>query len=407
MMKTEKFQPPLSGLKVIDAASFIAAPVVSTLLSDYGADVIKLESITGDTYRGAYSDNSIWPKGLSEEEFLLENRNKRSLAVDLKTKEGQLVLRRLVIKSDVFITNLPLDSRGKLNVTDSIIRQINPKIIYASLTAFGENGPDSDRTALDATAWWARSGMMDWSTVGNALPPYPIPGAGDHPTGITLFSSILLALINRSSTGVGATVHTSLLANGIWSNSLLIQSLLAGHDPIESFQWENLSALRNVYSLKDQSILYLMLINEDKHWDIFLERLGLTKLKFDSRFSSKKNRQENRKILKTILQEYFDCLNFSFIEEKLSDTGIVFSKVLKTNDTLKDHQVISNDMFIHFKDDDAVTKKVVAPPINIKEIPRTPTKQSPKLGENNTEILKELGFDQTEIDKFKSQKIIT
>ena len=208
----------------------------------------------------------------------MENRNKKSLALNLKTNLGHEILGKLVAKADVFITNLPNASRKKLKVTDNIVRNINPRIIYASLSGYGESGPDAGRTALDAAAFWARSGMMEWTKSGSLEnpPAFPIPGVGDHPTGMSLFTSILLALMNRDKTGKGTTVTTSLLANGIWSNAMLIQAILAGHNPIETFYWNDLSALRNIYTLKDNTKLFILVTNEDKHWPTLLTELELS-----------------------------------------------------------------------------------------------------------------------------------
>ena len=249
---------PLKGIKVIDAASFIAAPLVSALMSDYGAEVIKIEPLTGDTYREAVIGGHVWPESEVDWAFILENRNKRSLSIDLKSKEGQIIIKKLIQQSDVFITNLPKTPREKLGLTDIIVRKLNPKIIYASLTGYGENGPDSNRTALDSTAYFARSGLMDWSKTidSEGIPPFPIPGGGDHPTGLSLFTSILLALMNKEKTGLGTSVSTSLLANGVWSNAMLMQAILSGHKPIDTFYWETLSAMRNIYTLKDKSLFF-------------------------------------------------------------------------------------------------------------------------------------------------------
>ena len=227
---------PLKGIKVIDAASFIAAPLVSALMSDYGAEVIKIEALTGDTYREAVMGGHVWPESKIDWAFILENRNKRSLAINLKTEYGRIILKKLVNEADVFVTNLPRKPREKLGLTSEIIRELNPKIIYASLTGYGEIGPDSNRTALDSTAYFARSGLMEWTKTDETegIPPFPIPGGGDHPTGLSLFTSVLLALMNREKTGMGTTVSTSLLANGIWSNAMLVQALLAGHKPIDT-----------------------------------------------------------------------------------------------------------------------------------------------------------------------------
>ncbi len=394
---------PLKGIKVIDAASFIAAPLVSAVMSDYGADVIKLEPLTGDSYRDAYKDRTLWPENMASNQFLLENRNKKSLTINLKTHEGQKILKKLLLQTDVFITNLPKQPREILKVTDDVVRKINPKIIYASLTGYGESGSESTRTALDATAWWAQSGMMNWHRNNNSdgLPLFPIPGIGDHPTGIALLSSILLALINRNKTGLGTTVSTSLLANGIWSNAVQIQSLIAGNEPISTFRWEELSALRNLYRLKDKSLIFLLLTNEKKHWIEFLKCFDLTHLKKDVRFSSEKNRQIHRETLKSIIQRLFEKFNYRDLENRLSSTGIVFSKVSKSQDIINDSQLISSNMFIEVESEQQKNAKVVAPPLNISNSPRKRSKMAPKLGEHNEEILMGLGYTKQEISKLR------
>ena len=337
---------PLKGIKVIDAASFIAAPLVSALMSDYGAEVIKIEHLTGDTYREAVIGGHVWPESEMDWAFILENRNKRSLSIDLKTEYGQAILKKLINESDVFITNLPGKPRETLGLTSEIIRGINPKIIYASLTGYGELGPDSKRTALDSTAYFARSGLMEWAKTDQktGIPPFPIPGGGDHPTGLSLFTSILLGLMNREKTGLGTTVSTSLLANGIWSNAMLVQALLAGHKPIDTFHWDTLSAMRNIYYLKDGTLFFMLLTNEEKHWDLFLKKFSLEYLLEDTKFNTKDNRQLNKKQLKSLLQEKFNTLVYEEVREKLISIGIVFTKIAKTEDTINDEQTNLNNI---------------------------------------------------------------
>jgi len=408
-MKTIKLKKlPLEGIKVIDAASYIAAPLVSALMSDYGAEVIKIESTSGDTYREAVTGGHVWPESNIDWAFILENRNKRSLSIDLKTTVGQTVLKKLVKESDVFVTNMPEKPRKKLKITEKIIRNINPKIIYASLTAFGEKGPDAKRTALDSTAYYARSGLMEWSKTNNSkdYPPFPIPGGGDHPTGLSLFTSILLALITREKTGTGTTVSTSLLANGIWSNAMLIQAILANHNPIDTFHWNNLSALRNVYILKDNSMFFMLITNEEKHWGIFTKKLDIEYLNKDKRFNNDDKRQNNRKLLKIELQNKFKKFTYKEIEKKLSNTGIIFTKIAKTEDTISDAQTNLNNMFMPIHGEKISNLKVVSPPLNIKNMPRKKAKSAPKLGEHNKEILQELGYSLKEIKDLKTKKII-
>ena len=399
---------PLKGIKVIDAASFIAAPLVSALMSDYGAEVIKIEHLTGDTYREAVIGGHVWPESDMDWAFILENRNKRSLSIDLKTKYGQIILKKLLNETDVFITNLPAKPREKLGLTSEIIREINPKIIYASLTAYGEIGPDSKRTGLDSTAYYARSGLMEWSKTNEAkeIPTFPIPGGGDHPTGLSLFTSILLGLMNREKTGLGTKVSTSLLANGIWSNAMLVQALLAGHKPIDTFHWDTLSAMRNIYYLKDESLFFMLLTNEEKHWELFLKSFSLDYLLKDPRFNTKDSRELNKKQLKPILQEKFITLSYEEVREKLISTGIVFTKIVKTEDTIKDPQTNLNNMFMDIKGELIEDLQVVSPPLNIENSPRINATKAPKLGEHNVEILKELGYTDKEIKDMQNNKVI-
>jgi len=399
---------PLKGIKVIDAASFIAAPLVSALMSDYGAEVIKIEPLTGDTYREAVIGGHVWPESDIDWAFILENRNKRSLSIDLKSKEGQTILNKLILEADVFVTNLPKTPREKLQLTDDIVRTKNPKIIYASLSAYGENGPDSDRTGLDSTAYFARSGLMDWSKTNelDKIPPFPIPGGGDHPTGLSLFTSILLALMNRDKTGLGTTVTTSLLANGIWSNAMLIQAVLSGHKPIDTFHWDTLSAMRNIYTLKDKSLFFILLTNEEKHWQIFLQNLNLKHLNENSKFNTKDKRQTNKMDLKDILQKEFLKYSYDDLRKKLIDTGIVFTKIIKTEDTISDPQTNLNNMFMDITGESIKNLKIISPPLNIENAPRKKSTKAPKLGEHNVEILKELGYTNEEIKVLQNKRII-
>jgi len=399
---------PLKGIKVIDAASFIAAPLVSALMSDYGAEVIKIEPLTGDTYREAVIGGHVWPESDIDWAFILENRNKRSLSIDLKSKEGQTILNKLILEADVFVTNLPKTPREKLKLTDDIVRKKNPKIIYASLSAYGENGPDSDRTGLDSTAYFARSGLMDWSKTNelDKIPPFPIPGGGDHPTGLSLFTSILLALMNRDKTGLGTTVTTSLLANGIWSNAMLIQAVLSGHKPIDTFHWDTLSAMRNIYTLKDKSLFFILLTNEEKHWQVFLQNLNLEHLNENSKFNTKDKRQKNKIDLKDILQKEFLKYSYDDLRRKLIDTGIVFTKIIKTEHTISDPQTNLNNMFMDITGESIKNLKIISPPLNIENAPRKKSTKAPKLGEHNVEILKELGYTNEEIKVLQNKRII-
>src|SRR6201995_4868741 len=210
-----------TGLKVVDCASWIAGPAAATMMSDFGADVIKIEPPgVGDPWRASQpipgrSDDYYWQ---------LTSRNKRSLALDLKHPEGQAVLRRLVAAADVFITNYPLPVRARLRLAAADLLPLNPRLIYASFTAYGEAGEEAAKTGFDSTAYWARTGLMDMVRADEDTPPVrSMPGMGDHPSGTGLYAAIVSALYRREKTGQGGVVKSSLLQNGLWANGWAVQ----------------------------------------------------------------------------------------------------------------------------------------------------------------------------------------
>lgn len=175
------------GLRVIDCGSFIAGPASATIMSDFGADVIKVEPPKGgDPQRNLYKHPEL-PRSETNYGWMLDSRNKRSLALDLRNPEGAAVLKRLVATADVFITNFPAHVRAKLGITKDDLTLLNDRLIYASMTAYGESGPEADKPGFDSTAWWARSGLMDIVRPDAESPVARLsPAAGDHVTSICL-----------------------------------------------------------------------------------------------------------------------------------------------------------------------------------------------------------------------------
>ena len=192
-----------SGLKVIDMATVIADPAAAVMLADFGADVIKVEKPrTGDIMRQVGRTTTM-PGADSDYMWNLEGRNKRGIVLDLKQEEGVDVLRKLVAGCDVYITNMAFRSRESLQLTYDDLRPLNPRMIYASLTAYGEKGPEREDLGYDMVAYWARSGQMDLMRHQDAQPTEGLPGMGDHPTAISLYASIVTALLHRERTGEG------------------------------------------------------------------------------------------------------------------------------------------------------------------------------------------------------------
>src|SRR5437764_1853803 len=212
-----------SGLKVVDFASFIAGPSAAVILSDFGADVIKVEPPNGDLWRHGHQ---IPPQPQAKDAYPwhLANRNKRGMSLDLKSPSAQQVVERLVKWADVLIVNTPHPARKRLKLEYDDLVDWNPRLIYADVTGYGEKGPDASLPGFDITAYWARSGLLSLTRDAGAPPTLPPSGSGDHATAVTLFSAIVTALYRRERTGKGSYVTTSLLAAGVWACAVFIQA---------------------------------------------------------------------------------------------------------------------------------------------------------------------------------------
>src|SRR6201992_2208450 len=216
-----------SRLKVGAFASFIAGPSAAVILSDFGADVIKVESPSGDLWRIGHK---IPPQPQAQDAYPwhLANRNKRGVTLDLKSPSAQQVLEKLAKWADVFIVNTPHPARQKLKLEYDDVAKWNPRLIYADLTGFGEKGPDASLPGFDLTAFWARSGVLFMTRDAGEPPTWPVAGSGDNATAVAVYSAIVTALYRRERTGKGSYVTTSLLAAGVWSASVFIQAALCG-----------------------------------------------------------------------------------------------------------------------------------------------------------------------------------
>src|ERR1700710_2352073 len=252
-----------SGLKVVDLASFIAGPSAAVILSDFGADVIKVEPPSGDLWRIGHQ---LPPQPASHEAYPwhLANRNKRGIALDLKSPSAHQVLEKLVKWADVLIVNTPHPARAKLKLEYADVVQWNPRLVYADITGFGDKGPDANLPGFDITSYWARSGLLSMTRDAGAPPTWPVAGSGDNATAVGLYSAIVTALYRRARTGEGSHVTTSLLAEGVWSASVSIQAALCDAKFFGLHDRKNpANAAMNVYRAKDDT-WFVLIITADK-----------------------------------------------------------------------------------------------------------------------------------------------
>ena len=295
-----------SGLKVVDLSSFIAGPGAAVILSDFGADVIKVEPPKGELWRMANKVPLYVPMAKDAYPWHLNNRNKRGMALDLKSPDAGKILERLVKWADVLIVNTPHQARKKLKLEYDDVAQWNSRLIYADLTGYGEKGPDADLPGFDVTAYWSRSGLLSLTRDAGSPPTLPFGGTGDSPTAVGLFAAIVTGLYRRERTGKGSYVTTSLLAEGVWSASVAIQAALCEAKFSPQHDRKNpANAGMNIYKSSDD-IWFLLVVSPDKI-PALAEGIGRTDLLRDPRFADPAKLAANMGQLTAILDEIFSC----------------------------------------------------------------------------------------------------
>jgi crotonobetainyl-CoA:carnitine CoA-transferase CaiB-like acyl-CoA transferase len=388
------------GLKVLDCASFIAAPAAATVLSDFGADVIKIEPPgAGDPYRNLPNLPG-YPVSAHNYAWMLESRNKKSLALDLSRPEGQAVLYRLATEADVFITNFPPGVRQRLGITHQHLMPLNPRLIYASFTGYGEKGEEANKPGFDSNAYWARSGLMDLVRADeNTTPARSVAGMGDHPCAMALYGAIVTALYQRERTGRGSHVSSNLMANGIWANGVLAQAKLCGAKFGERRPREHaLNAVTNHYRCKDGRWLILSLLNEERQWPVLARCLDREDLVADPRFSTRPDRHARSLELIRIFDAIFATRNLAEWRGILDGNGLVFGVVGILDDIPRDQQMIDNEVLVPFEGDNILT---VNSPIFIDGANKVAPRHAPGVGEHSDEILRRAGYDEASIRQLR------
>jgi formyl-CoA transferase len=390
-----------AGLKVLDCASFIAAPAAATVLSDFGADVIKIEPPgSGDPYRNLPNLPG-YPRSEHNFAWMLESRNKKSLALDLAKPEGQAVLHRLAGEADVFITNFPPAVRERLGLTYARLAPLNERLIYASFTGYGEKGEEANKPGFDSNAYWARSGLMDLVRADeNTTPARSVAGMGDHPCAMAFYGAIVTALFKRERTGKGSHVRSNLMANGIWANGILAQAKLCGAKFSERRSREHaLNAVTNHYRCKDGRWIILSLLNEERQWPAFARCLGRADFITDARFATKADRHARSLELIKILDEIFAAKDLAEWRKILDGNGLVFGVIGILDDIPDDRQMIENEVLVPFENDTMLT---VNSPIWIDGSKKSQPRRPPGIGEHSDEILRKAGYDEAAIAQLRA-----
>jgi crotonobetainyl-CoA:carnitine CoA-transferase CaiB-like acyl-CoA transferase len=392
--------PLFAGLKVIDCSSYVAAPAAALVLADFGADVVKIEPPgDGDPWRAQYRRPGM-PASDHNHPWLMDNRNKRGLALDLKSPGGRAVLERLVSQADVFITNTPLPARERLRMRYEDFAATYKRLIYASLTAYGEVGEEAGKTGFDATAYWARSGLMDEvRTDHRTMPARSVAGMGDRPTAMALYGAIVTALYRREKTGLGGEVRASLMASGMWANAYLIQAHLCGATfPPRPPREESTTALGNIYRTADDRWFMLAIANE-RQWPALARAIGMPGLTEDPRFVDAEARRVNAVVLMGILDEVFARRPLSDWRTALDEAGLTFGVVGTVPEIASDPQALAAGILRPLGDTGMLT---VDSPFVLTGTEKVPVRPAPGFGADADAVLREAGYSEAEIVELRA-----
>ena len=398
----------LSGLRVIDCGAYIAGPAAATIMSDFGAEVIKIERPPhGDPYRRL----SFLPgMPVSEHNYcwMIDSRNKKSLALDLRDEAGREALRRLFATADVFITNYPPEIAERFQVSYEEFAEINPRLIFAHITGYGEEGADVNQPGYDATAYWARSGLtgliFDLTTQTGATPT----GSGDHPVALALFSSIMLALYQRQMTGRGAKVTTSLMATGAWSNSCLIQAAMVGATFLRRRPRHiALNPLVNQYQTHDSQRFLFCCIDTANDWGRVCRSIGRPELINDPRYATAEARSLNSEEVVALLDEAIGARDMAEWESLFRQEGLVWGLIPAMEQVAADPQMAANGVFAELEHPRLGSIPTVNNPLNVQGVTKEKPVMAPEVGEHSREILRSLGYDAEAIEEMILRGCVT
>jgi len=400
---------PLSGIRVLEVANWLAAPAAGALLADLGADVIKVEPPEGDVFRGfllrsmGYTHDFATNYG-----FQLDNRGKRSVTVALDKLGGPELVRRLAARSDVFLTNLIQGRRVRYGLTWEDLRAVNPRILYASFSGYGTRGPDENRPGFDYAAFWARSGLMGLLGEPPSPPPLCRGGQGDHTTALNILAAVLAALRLRDLTNEAQHIEVTLQATGMWTlASDLSAALVAREQPTRHERSRPANPIWNSYRAADGAWILLVMPQPDPvYWPRFCAMMEKPEWARDPRYETLLGRRAHNVELTCQIDALFAARDSAYWAAKLDAFGLIWAPVARLTDVIADPQVREMGWFRTLEHPAFGRFETLDTPFKIYGADVRARGPAPDAGEHTFEVLAELGVGDEELAALAADGVI-
>lgn len=397
----------LDGIKVIEHATYMAAPGAGGILSDWGADVIKIEPPGGDPIRNFFS--TIGNDFQDNPVFDFDNRGKKSIILDTRTEDGQKILRELAADADVFLTNVRPGGLSRSGLDYQNLHKINPKLVYCTLTGYGLEGPDADKPGFDVASFWSRAGVGHL-TVPKGQEPFALRTAfGDHTTSMAAAAGICAALVKAQRTGEGQLVEASLLRAALFAmgSDFAIQ-LFFGRIGSTKSRHEQIQPLMNFYKTKDDSWICIVSRQGNVDWPPLCRVMDRPDLIEDERFTTGKSRRANNIELVTLMDEAFGKFTKAEISQRLDDESIAWAPVQTLAEVAADPQVEAAGGItqVPSASGDGSTFASPASPIRFPGTNDGPKGPSPLKGQHSRDVLKTIGYDSDQIESLFAAGVV-
>ena len=400
--------PALAGVRIVELAQFVFVPGASAILADLGAEVIKIEPPgVGDPYRTLKIADG---RQSASANYTMEqnNRSKKSVGIDLKSRDGHAIFMRLIETADVFLTSIRPDTLERLGLGVEALRARNPKIIYARGNGLGFKGEQANRAGFDASAFWARGGFAHALSVGRETLVRQRPAIGDHSGAVNIAMGITTALFRRERTGEPSVIDVSLLSTAMWMlSSDIVQSQNPDWSEASMASVEFRMPLTRAYKTADGRWIQLMFLDPERYWAGLCHRLGAPELITDARFSTAELRSKNGEALCPVLSDLFARRRYAEWEVAFAGFDAPWELVQSIREVAADPQAAANGYTFEITVEDGTPVQVVAGPVSIDGSPvQTPGFRAPLLGEHTSEVLGALGLVEADLLRLRASGAI-